>query len=201
MGITLWIAIATAVLPVQMRRPVAGPGAPAPAFTAVDDRGVPHSLADYRGKWVVLEWHEKGCPYVAKHYKSGQMQALQQEFVDKGVAWLLINSSAEGAHSYLTPEESRAYFSGLKTPATALLDPKGVVGKLYGATTALLMVIVDPAGKVVYYGAIDDQPKTEASSLPGAKNHVRAALTEAMAGKAVTTPVTTAYGCEIHYGG
>jgi hypothetical protein len=176
-------------------------GAAAPPFTATDDHGRHVSLSQFRGKYVVLEWHEKGCPYVSKHYRPGNAQALQKEWTDRGIVWLLINSSAEGFHSYVTPEQSRDYFAELKTNATAsILDPTGAVGRLYGATTALLMVIIDPAGKVVYYGAIDDQPKTEIASLSGAKNYVRDALTELFTGKPVSTPRTVSYGCEIHYG-
>lgn len=172
----------------------------APAFSAVDDRGRSRSLADFRGKYVVLEWHEKGCPYVAKHYRSGNLQALQKKWMDRGAVWLLLNSSAEGTHSYLTPDESQAYFASLKSSPTAvLLDPKGTVGKLYGVTTALHMVVIDPAGKVVYNGAIDDQPKTEASSLTGATNYVDRALTALFAGQPVSPATTTPYGCEVHY--
>lgn len=185
---------------VTVQRPLVPVGQGAPAFVGTDDRGGSHDLTKYRGKFVVLEWHEKGCPYVAKHYRSGQMQRLQEQWVDRGVVWLLVNSSSEGTHSYLTPEDSRAYFAGLKSAATAaLLDVTGRIGKAYGVTTALHMVIIDPAGKVVYNGAIDDQPKTEASSLQGAKNYVEAALTEALAGKPITTSVSVPYGCEVHY--
>ena len=177
-------------------------GEPAPAFSAADDRGATRSLSEFRGSYVVLEWHEKGCPYVAKHYKSGHMQALQKAWMARGVRWLLLNSSAEGAHSYLTPEESQAYFKSLNVAATTvLLDPKGVVGRQYAVTTVLHMVIVDPAGTVVYNGAIDDQPKTEPESLTGATNYVDRALTELFAGRKVSTPTSTPYGCEVHYSG
>jgi peroxiredoxin len=187
-------------LAAAQRGPLVPVGTSAPAFSVTDDRGATRSLSDFKGKYVVLEWHEKGCPYVAKHYKGGAMQRLQAEWMVRGVTWLLVNSSAEGTHSYLTPEESREYFAGLKTTATAaLLDHSGKVGKLYGVTTALHMVIIDPAGTVIYNGAIDDQPKTEASSLNGAKNYVAAALTEALAGKPVTATATMPYGCEVHY--
>jgi len=179
--------------------PLVGIGAVAPGFTVLDDHNAPRSLADYRGKFVVLEWHEKGCPYVAKHYKTGHMQALQKAWMDRGVAWLLINSSAEGAHSYLTPEESRAYAASLKAQPAMLLDTTGRVGKAYGVTTALHMVVVDPAGKVVYNGAIDDQPKTEPSSLNGATNYVDRALTALFANQPVSPATTTPYGCEVHY--
>ena len=182
------------------RGPLVPVGAMAPAFSVSDDRGVTRSLGEFKGKYVVLEWHEKGCPYVAKHYKGGAMQQRQAESMGRGVVWLLINSSTEGSHSYLTPEASREYFKGLNaTPTAALLDTTGKVGKLYGVTTALHMVIIDPSGKVAYNGAIDDQPKTESSSLVGAKNYVDAALTELLAGRPVATPSSVPYGCEVHY--
>jgi len=128
------------------------------------------------------------------------MQARQKRWTDKSVTWLLINSSGEGFHSYLTPEQSREYRAQLKSNPTAmLLDPEGHVGKRYGVSTALHMVIVDPSGRVAYNGAIDDQPKTDATSLVGAKNYVDAALTELLAGRAVTTPSSQPYGCEVHY--
>ncbi len=176
-------------------------GSFAPAFSATDDEGRTRNLRDFKGKYVVLEWHEKGCPYVTKHYRGGTMQQRQAEWMKRDVAWLLVNSSAQGFHSYLTPAESREYRALLKTTPTAmLLDPAGTVGKLYGVTTALHMVIIDPAGKVIYNGAIDDQPKTEASSLNGAKNYVDAALAAAFAGKPVATTSSAPYGCEVHYG-
>ncbi len=194
------ILILLALVFAPQRGAVVSIGSTAPGFTAPDDRGVARSLADFRGKYVVLEWHEKGCPYVTKHYRGSAMQGLQAEWMARGVVWLLINSSAEGFHSYLRPEDSREYFANLKaTPTAALLDSTGKVGKLYGVTTALHMVIIDPSGKTVYNGAIDDQPKTDALSLVGAKNYVGAALTELFAGKPVTTPTSAPYGCDVHY--
>ena len=175
-------------------------GSMAPAFSVSDDRGATRSLAEFKGQYVVLEWHEKGCPYVSKHYKGGAMQKRQAEWMGRDVVWLLINSSADGFHSSLTPETSREYFKSLNsTPTAALLDTTGKVGKMYGVTTALHMVIIDPNGTVAYNGAIDDQPKTEASSLVGAKNYVDLALTELLAGKPVATSSSTPYGCEVHY--
>ncbi|MBK9241588.1 MAG: redoxin domain-containing protein [Acidobacteria bacterium] len=164
-----------------------------------DDRGGTRSLAEFQGKYVVLEWHEKGCPHVSKHYKGGAMQKRQAEWMARGVVWLLINSSAEGFHSYLTPEDSCAYAASLKAQPPMLLDTSGKVGKAYGVTTALHMVIIDPSGKVAYNGAIDDQPKPEASSLVGAQNYVDAALTALLAGKTVATPTSIPHGCEVHY--
>lgn len=175
-------------------------GAPAPDFTVKDDWGQNVRLAALRGSYVVLEWHEKGCPYVTKHYRSGHMQKLQQEWIQKGVVWLMLTSSAEGSHSYLTPAESRSYLSELNAAPTAhLLDVTGRVGRQYGATTALHMVIIAPDGNVIYNGAIDDKPTTSASDLTLARNYVADALTAALAGRAVETSSTTPYGCSIHY--
>lgn len=176
-------------------------GVPAPDFTLPDDRGRDVRLFDLRGQYVVLEWHEKGCPYVAKHYRTGHMQKLQQKWMQRGVQWLMLTSSTEGSHSYLTPEESQAYLSELRTTPTAhLLDTAGRVGKQYGALTALHMVVIAPDGTVIYNGAIDDKPTTSAADLPPARNYIDDALTAAFAGRAVETPASTPYGCSIHYG-
>ena len=175
-------------------------GADAPGFTVGDDRGTKRSLSDFRGKYVVLEWHEKGCPYVTKHYRTGHMQRLQREWMDRGVEWLLLTSSAEGFHSYLTPEESRGYMAQLKaTPTAMLLDTPGTVSRLYGVTTALHMVIIDPDGKVVYNGGIDNKPTTQVADLAVATNYVSKALTEALAGKPISTTTSEPYGCPIHH--
>lgn len=199
-GVLLVNVLAVAVT--AQRAPLVRVGSTAPAFTVPDDRGTAQALEAYRGKYVVLEWHEKGCPYVNKHYKAGHMQQLHAKWKRRDVAWLLINSSTEGTHSYLTPADSRAYTASLKAVPTAmLLDHSGKVGRLYGVTTALHMVIIDPAGRVIYNGAIDDQPKTEASSLIGAVNYVDAALTDALASRPVRTSTTVPYGCEVHYAG
>ena len=196
----LFALLALSTLTFAQSGPLVPVGSVAPGFTASDDRGIARSLSAFRGKYVVLEWHEKGCPYVAKHYKSGAMQKLQAQWMAKGVVWLLVNSSSEGSHSFLTPQESRAYTSELKTTPTAmLLDWTGKVGKAYGVFTALHMVIINPTGQVIYNGAIDDQPKTEAASLNGARNYVDAALTQAFAGQSVAVTTSTPYGCEVHY--
>jgi peroxiredoxin len=177
-------------------------GQPAPGFTGTDDSGRSWSLGQLRGRFVVIEWHEKGCPYVTKHYAAGHMQRLQQKWIDRDVAWLLINSSADGWHSYLTPEQSRAYRAEQDIRPTAMiLDPEGHIGKAYGATTALHMVVVDPDGRIAYQGAIDDKPVTDRSSLDGAVNFVDRALTELAAGRPVTRPATEPYGCAVHYAG
>jgi peroxiredoxin len=186
-------------------RPHAAPavmrvGSAAPAFRATDDRGVAHALADYRGKFVVLEWHNNGCPYVQKHYNSGNMQTLQKTWTAKGVVWLTIVSSAPGTQGYVTPAESQAFVktSGA-APTAVLLDPDGTVGHLYEATNTPQMFVIDPKGTLIYDGAIDNRPTPDPASLAGATNYVSAALTAAMAGKPVATPTTVPYGCSVKY--
>ena len=175
-------------------------GDPAPAFTGTDTRGTPHSLADFTGKWVVLEWHNQGCPYVKKHYESGNMQKLQQEWTAKGVVWLTVISSAPGKQGYVTAAEADAYVATKKAvPTAVLLDPQGTIGMAYEAKTTPHMYVIDPNGRLVYAGAIDDKPTTDTADVAVAKNYVSAALTEGMAGKPVTTPVTKAYGCSVKY--
>lgn len=175
-------------------------GEAAPAFTAVDSNGKSHKLADFAGKYVVLEWLNHGCPYVKKHYGAKNMQAMQAEFAAKDVVWLSIISSSEGKQGYSTPEQANADVTahGAK-PTAVLLDPKGEVGKLYGAKTTPHMFVVNPEGKLIYKGAIDSEKSTDQEDIPGATNYVRAALTEAMAGKAVTTAETKPYGCSVKY--
>jgi peroxiredoxin len=177
-------------------------GEPAPAFTATDDRGATHSLADYQGKFVVLEWHNNGCPYVKKHYNGGHMQALQKEWTAKGVVWLTVISSAPGKQGYVTAAESQAYMTEKGGAQTAvLLDPTGAVGHLYDAKTSPHMFVIDPRGVLVYNGAIDDKPTPDPADLAGATNYVSQALTEAMAGKPVATPTSRPYGCSVKYAG
>jgi peroxiredoxin len=198
-SMTFVLALLLLLAPAQ-RAPVVFVGSVAPTFTVTDDRGTARSLTDFKGRWVVLEWHEKGCPYVTKHYRSGHMQRLQKQWTDQGVTWLMVTSSADGNHSYLTPDESRAYLAEIKaTPTAHLLDVDGKIGRQYGVLTALHMVVIDPAGKVVYNGAIDDKPTTRVEDLAGATNYVQRALTEARAGRPVTPATTEPYGCSIHY--
>ncbi|MBX7187943.1 MAG: thioredoxin family protein [Vicinamibacteria bacterium] len=175
-------------------------GSPAPAFTLPDTAGRTHSLADYKGKWVVLEWVNYDCPFVGKHYNSGSMPALQKEYTGKGVVWLAVNSSAPGKQGNFTSDviQSRSSRYGAAHSAY-LLDPAGTVGRAYGAKTTPHMYVISPAGALVYAGGIDDRPTTDVADIQGAKNHVRAALDEAMAGKPVTTPVATPYGCSVKY--
>lgn len=175
-------------------------GEPAPAFSLTDTRGKARSLKDAKGKWVVLEWHNHLCPFVEKHYKSGNMQALQRKYVKKGVTWYSIISSAPGKQGHVTPEEGEALRKGLKKASTAtLLDPTGEVGKLYGAKVTPHMYVISPEGILLYNGAIDSVRSTDADDIPKAKNYVAAALDAAMAGKPVAEPTTQPYGCSVKY--
>jgi peroxiredoxin len=175
-------------------------GEPAPGFTAPATSGSPVSLADYRGKLVILEWTNHDCPYVRKHYETGNMQALQKDATGQGVVWLTIISSSPGTQGYVTPAEANELTASRKAmPTAVLLDPTGAVGHLYGATNTPHMYLVDKAGLLVYAGAIDDKPTTRRSDVPGATNYVRAALEAVSAGQPVKTPVTRAYGCTVKY--
>ena len=175
-------------------------GEPAPAFTATDLNGKSRSLSEFKGKYVVLEWHNQGCPFVQKHYESGNMQKLQKELTGKGVVWLSIISSAPGKQGHVTPDEEKAYLAEQKaTPSEVLFDPQGTVGKAYGAKTTPHMFVIDDKGVLVYAGAIDDNPSSDAADAATAKNYVRAAFEEASAGKPVTTAATAPYGCGVKY--
>src|SRR5947209_9313423 len=175
-------------------------GDTAPGFTGTDSNGKTQKLSDYRGKFVVLEWNNNGCPLVCKHYESGNMQQLQKQWTDKGVVWLSILSSAPGQQGYVTAAEENAYMKKVNAlPTAAILDPKGDIGHLYSAKTTPQMVVIDPQGKIVYDGAIDDHPSTEKSDLPISKNYVAAALTSAMAGQPVEPAATRPYGCSVKY--
>jgi len=176
------------------------PGSPAPDFTAHDTHGQTHSLAQYKGKYVVLEWHNRECPYTLKHYKSGNMQRLQKEWTSRGVVWFTVISSAPGRQGYMTAEQENAYVEKAgASPTAVLLDPTGQLGHLYGAKTTPHMFIINPQGVLIYDGAIDDQPTTDPADIAAAHNYVSAALQEAMAGKPVSAPATRPYGCSVKY--
>jgi peroxiredoxin len=175
-------------------------GEAAPDFSGVDSRGQTHTLSEYKGKFVVLEWTNNGCPYTKKHYESGNMQALQKQWTAKGVVWLTVLSSAPGEQGYMTADAENAYLRSVHAaPTAALLDPKGAIGHAYGAKTTPHMFVIDPAGKLIYDGAIDDHPSTDASDIPTSKNYVSAALTAAMAGQPVAHAYTRPYGCSVKY--
>jgi len=176
------------------------PGQSAPAFSLPGSDAKPHALADYKGKIVVLEWTNPGCPFVKKWYGSGAMQKLQKEAVAKGVVWLRIISSAPGKQGAQTAPEAAAYEKEQQVGATAtLLDPEGEVGRLYGAKTTPHLFVIDARGQLAYAGAIDSKPSVDPADIAGAKNYVTAALAELAAGKPVSTPSTQSYGCSVKY--
>jgi len=177
-------------------------GDPAPDFTATDSHGQVHKLSEYRGRYVVLEWTNNGCPFTRKHYTSGNMQDLQREWTAKGVVWLTVLSSSPGAQGYMTAPEENAYIARVHAdPTAALLDPTGALGHEYDARTTPDMYVIDPGGKLIYAGAIDDHPTTDVSDIPHSKNYVTEALTEAMAGQPVAVTYTRPYGCSVKYQG
>ncbi|XHR29145.1 MAG: thioredoxin family protein [Chthoniobacteraceae bacterium] len=177
-------------------------GKPAPGFTLPGSDGKTHSLADYKGKTIVLEWTNPGCPFVKKWYGGGAMQSLQKEATAKGTVWIRINSSAPGKEGYETPEQAATTDREQKTAATVtLLDPEGKVGRLYGAKTTPHMYVIDPKGTLDYEGAIDSIRSADAADIPKATNYVTAALADLAAGKAVATPSTQSYGCSVKYAG
>lgn len=172
----------------------------APAFTLPDLDGASRSLADYRGKWVVLEWTNPGCPFVRKHYDTDNMQALQRRYTGKGVVWLSICSSSPGKQGYAAPADwkSRARTENWGASAV-LLDPDGTVGRLYGAKTTPHMFVIDPRGGIVYRGAIDDKKSADKSDVATARNYVAETLDAALAGRTPPTAETAPYGCSVKY--
>jgi alkyl hydroperoxide reductase subunit AhpC len=175
-------------------------GAPAPAFTANDTHGKSHDLAQHKGKYVVLEWVNHGCPWVRKWYGQGNMQALQKEFGEKGVVWYSIVSSAPGKQGYETNETHNAMAAERgASPAAILVDATGVIGRAYDARTTPHMYVIDPEGKLIYMGAISDNRAPRPEAIEGARIHPAEALKEAMAGKPVTVASTQPYGCAVRY--
>lgn len=175
-------------------------GQPAPDFEAVDSQGRTRSLSEFRGRYVVLEWTNAECPFVKKHYGSGNMQSLQKQAAAQGVVWLSIVSSAPGKQGHVTGARADELTrSRGAAPSAVLLDERGEVGRLYDAVTTPHMFIVDPKGTLIYAGGIDDTPSTDPADIPKSKNYVKAALTEALAGQPVTQAVTRPYGCDVKY--
>jgi peroxiredoxin len=175
-------------------------GQSAPDFTLTGGDGKTHALADFKGKFIVLEWTNPQCPFVHKFYDSGTMQALQKKETAKGVVWLRINSSAEGHEGYQTVADLASYEKSHNVASTeSLLDPSGQVGHLYGARTTPHMFVIDPKGVLIYAGGIDNTPSADPADIATATNYVTAALDEAMAGKPVTTPTAQPYGCSVKY--
>ena len=175
-------------------------GQPAPAFSAVDTSGKTVSLADFKGKTVVLEWVNPGCPFVQKHYSSANMQGTQKEAAAKGVVWLAVNSTSTDAGDYKTPAAMAQWMQAQRASATAtLMDSDGKVGRAFGARTTPHMFVVDPAGKLIYAGGIDSKASANPADIAGATNYIKAGLTETLAGKPISAATTQPYGCSIKY--
>ncbi len=175
-------------------------GEAAPDFTLTDVLGNEHSLSDYEGQFVVLEWINHGCPFVRKFYDVGEMQRLQEKYTDKGVVWLAICSSKPGSQGYYTPEDAARVSEEKEAKHTAYLyDAPGDVGRLYGAQVTPHMYVIDPDGILIYQGAIDSIRSANPEDIERAENYVVSALTEAKAGEEVSTPTTRPYGCTVKY--
>jgi peroxiredoxin len=175
-------------------------GAPAPGFTVTDTAGKPVQLSDFKGKFVVLEWTNPECPFVRKHYDSQNMQGLQKEFGARDVVWLAINSTSKGSGEFKTGAEMDAWIKAQgAAPKATLIDASSATGRAYAARTTPHMFVVDPAGKLVYAGAIDDKRSANPADAKSANNYVRAALNESLAGKPVTVASTQPYGCSVKY--
>ncbi len=194
------IAFSLALLASSSAWAVATPGQPAPTFEVKDATGKTYSLASLKGKWTVLEWTNKDCPFVIKHYESGNMQKLQKTYTGKGVTWLSVISSAKGKQGHLSPDEAVKVASANKSAANAiLLDETGAMGQAYGAKTTPHMYIINPEGQVVYAGGIDDNDSSNPAVIPKSKNFVAMALDASLAGKPVATASSRPYGCSVKY--
>jgi peroxiredoxin len=176
-------------------------GQPVPDFTLTDTNGKTHTLSEHKGKFVVLEWFNPDCPFVKKHYEdSGNLPSLQAKYTAKDVVWLSINSSAEGKEGSYSPADTNKWAEANKAKPTALLlDGDGKVGKLYGAKATPHMYVINPAGELIYQGAIDSKASVDTEDIASSANYVQEALDAAMAGKPVQTASTKAYGCSVKY--
>lgn len=174
---------------------------PAPLFSVKDTSGKIQSLKDHQGKWIVLEWYNKDCPFVRKHYDSRNMQKLQENYKAKGVVWLSVISSAPGKQGYMEAGEAQKFFAENEKskPTAILLDTDGSLGKAYDAKTTPHMFVINPQGKVVYAGAIDDNNSANPKVIPNSKNWVASALDAGMAGKEIEKTSSTPYGCSVKY--
>lgn len=175
-------------------------GTPAPAFTAIDATGKTVRLADFKGRPVVLEWTNAGCPFVRAHYDSGMMQASQAAARQSGAVWLTINSGAPGKQGHVDSAGATAQMAADKAAPTAyLLDADGKIGRLYDARTTPHIYVVDAAGKLAYAGAVDDRPTADIADAKAARNYARAALASVQAGKTPDPAATKPYGCSVKY--
>jgi peroxiredoxin len=196
------LLVASSLLLAAGARAAPAVGTPAPDFELRDTNGKPVRLADFRGQHVVLEWTNPGCPYVRKHYDSGNMPATQRYATGRGVVWLSINSTERTSYDWREPAQLVAWQKERQAASTALLmDEDGVAGKAYGARTTPHLYIVDPQGRLVYAGGIDSIPSSNPDDIRKATNYVRVGLDEALAGKPLTTAVSRPYGCAIKYKG
>ncbi len=175
-------------------------GQKAPEFSLSGSDGKTYSSATYKGRWMVLEWFNPQCPFVKKHYVPGNMQRLQGAYTQRGVIWFSIDSSAAGKEGFITPPQAAAdrQQRGAQNTAT-LLDPSGTIGHLYGAKSTPHLFIINPEGKLVYQGAIDDHPSANPNDIPQSKNYVAQALDEGLSGRPISQPQTKAYGCFVKY--
>ena len=202
MNTRVWVAAAclAAGLGAGLRAQEVAIGKPAPDFTLTDTQGKATTLAAFKGKYVVIEWTNFDCPFVKKHYGTGNMQKLQKQYAEKGVVWLAINTSAAGKPGNYPPEKWNEMIKEKGAAATAfLLDLEAKVARMYGAKTTPHLFIVNPEGNLIYMGAMDDKPTFAPEDVATARNYVQAALDAAMAGKPVETPVTQSYGCGVKY--
>jgi peroxiredoxin len=198
-SLALSAASALPALAPRMAHAAASVNQSAPDFTLSDTAGKPVKLSQFKGKLVVLEWNNPGCPFVRKHYQ-GNMQALQKDFTNQGVVWLAINSTEEASGDHLSPAQLARWMTEKgASPSATLMDEDGNVGKAYGARVTPHMFIVNTQGLLAYAGAIDSIPTARVADIPKATNHVRQGLGELLAGKPVSTPTSQAYGCSIKY--
>jgi peroxiredoxin len=190
-------AVAVGALPAAAQAVV---GRPAPAFTLADSNGRTRSLGDFKGKTVVLEWWNYECPFVGKHYGSGNMQKLQKKWTGAGVVWLTVNSSAAGKQGHVEGAQANQLMQEKGgAPTAVLLDHDGSVGRAYGAKTTPHMFVIDAKGTIVYAGGIDDKPSTEVADIATATNYVEAALEQVTAGRPVAVATSRPYGCSVKY--
>lgn len=195
--LTALLAIACAAPALASAQAVVGQ--PAPAFSATDVNGKPVSLADYKGKFVVLEWVNPECPFVKKHYDSGNMQNTQKYAASKGVSWLTVQTIGSSSPAKVGAELASWAKDKSAAPSAMVVDAGGKIGRAYSAKTTPHMYIVDPQGKLVYAGAIDSKPTRSADDIKGANNYVVQSINEVLAGKMISTPVSQPYGCSVKY--
>ena len=197
---TALAAVAVSALWAGVAHGAASIGQAAPDFTLTDTGGKTVRLSDFKGKHVVLEWNNPGCPFVRKHYDSANMQSLQKDASGKDVVWLAINSTETGHQDYLSPARLGQWMVEQKaSPRATLMDESGAVGKSYGARTTPHMYLVNPQGTLIYAGGIDSIPSASTADIKTATNYVRVGLTEALAGKPLSKPATQPYGCSVKY--